>query len=350
MRGRTVALGELGGAEAAALIEDGRLSDLLVAPPDPALAPGAICRAVVGRPMKGQGGAMLRLAGGATGFLRQAKGRSPGEAITVQVTAHAESGKAPPVTDRPLFKSRHAIVTPGAPGINVSRRLKDEAERDRLLAIAQKAMGESPMGLILRSAAEGAEAADIAADIAALRALAEAVMADEGREPELLVEADGPHALAWREWAEPAETDAAPGAFERHGVLEALDTLRGPRVALGEGSVFVEPTRALVAVDVNTGGDASPAAGLKVNLACARELPRQLRLRGLGGQVALDLAPMTKRDRLGFENALRAAFRACPVETTLVGWTPLGHYELSRRRERWPLAWRLAAPEREAAR
>ena len=347
MRGRTVALDHLRGAEAAALVEDGRLADLLLAPPGP-LAPGAICRGVVDRPMKGQGGATVRLPGGA-GFLRQAKGRAPGESLVVQVTAHAEPGKAPPVTDRPLFKSRFAIVTPDAPGFNVSRAIRDDAERDRLLAIAHEAMAGSPFGLILRSAAEGAEADEIAEDIRTMLDLAAKVTADEGREPELLVEADGPHAAAWREWTAPAEIDGRPGAFERHGVLDAVDALLDPRVALGPAVMFVEPTRALVAVDVNTGGDASPAAGLKANLACARELPRQLRLRGLGGQVTLDLAPLTKRDRPAFEAALRAAFRADPVETTLAGWTPLGHYELRRRRERVPLAAILAAPAREAA-
>ena len=102
--------------------------------------------------------------------------------------------------------------------------------------------------------------------------------------------------------------------------------------------MYVEPTRALVAVDVNTGGDTSPAAGLKANLAAARELPRQLRLRGLGGQITLDLAPMAKKDRRGFETALRAAFRKDGVETALVGWTPLGHYELQRKRDRVALS------------
>ena len=174
-------------------------------------------------------------------------------------------------------------------------------------------------------------------------------MADEGREPELLVEGDGPHAMAWREWSGPAEMDGEPGAFERHGVLDAIDALGDPRVPLGAGAMFVEPTRALVAVDVNTGGDTSPAAGLKANLACARELPRQLRLRGLGGQVTLDLAPLVKRDRTPFEQALRAAFRADPVETTLAGWTPLGHYELRRKRERLPLAGLLKAASRTEA-
>ena len=341
MRGRTVALGHLRGAEAAALIEDGRLEDLLVAGPG-ALVPGAIYRGVVDRPLKGQGGAILRLPEG-TAFLRQAKGRSPGEALLVQVVAHAEPGKAAPVTDRPLFKSRHVIVTPDAPGLNASRRLKDDAERDRLLEIAHDAMQGSRMGLILRSAAEGSEADALAHEIRAARELAERVTADAGREPELLAEGDGPHALAWREWSGPAEVDREPGALERHGVLDALDALASSRVPLGEASMFVEPTRALVAVDVNTGGDASPAAGLKADLAAARELPRQLRLRGLGGQVTVDLAPLPKRDRRAFEGALRAAFRADPVETTLVGWTPLGHYELQRRRERVPLAEVLAA-------
>ena len=341
MKGRTIALDRMGGAEAAALVEDGRLSDLLIAQRQ-GLAPGSICRAVVDRPMKGQGGAMLRLPDG-TGFLRQAKGHAPGDAVLVQVVGHAEPGKAAPVTDRPLFKSRHAIVTPEAPGINVSRAIRDEEERVRLLEIAQEAMGGSPFGLILRSAAEGTEADEIAEDVRAMADLAAKVTADRGREPELLVEGDGPHLLAWREWTAPAEIDPEPGAFERHGVLDAIEALLDPRVGLGSASMFVEPTRALVAVDVNTGADASPAAGLKANLACARELPRQLRLRGLGGQVTLDPAPLTKRDRTAFEQALRSAFRGDPVETTLAGWTPLGHYELRRKRERVPLAQLLAA-------
>jgi len=76
---------------------------------------------------------------------------------------------------------------------------------------------------------------------------------------------------------------------------------------------------------------------LKANIALARLLPRQLRVRGLGGQITLDLAPMPKKDRRQFEQILKAAFRADPVETSLAGWTPLGHYELQRKRERRPL-------------
>ena len=63
-----------------------------------------------------------------------------------------------------------------------------------------------------------------------------------------------------------------------------------------------------------------------------------LRVRGLAGQITLDLAPMPKKDRRAFEVALRAAFRTDEIETALVGWTPLGHYELQRKRVRLPLS------------
>jgi Rne/Rng family ribonuclease len=128
------------------------------------------------------------------------------------------------------------------------------------------------------------------------------------------------------------------GCFETHGLNDALAKALDVRVSLDAGaSFFVEPTRALVAVDVNTGPDVSLAAGLKANIACARALPRALRVRGLGGQIVLDLAPMPKKDRRAFETALRQAFRADDTETALVGWTPLGHYELQRKRARVPV-------------
>jgi ribonuclease G len=104
----------------------------------------AIYRAVADRPMKGQGGLTLTLGDGAKGYLRQAKGIAPGTEMIVQVSGNAEPGKATPVTPKPLFKSRYAIVTPGAPGLNISRRIKDEAERDRLLEIAHEVMDGAP--------------------------------------------------------------------------------------------------------------------------------------------------------------------------------------------------------------
>jgi ribonuclease G len=345
MKGRVLVLDEIGGRPAAALLVDGQIEELAVDPGDDAVLPGAIFRSVADRPMKGQGGIFVKLPGG-SGFLRQISGVAPGQRLLVQVTGPAEPGKALPVTTRLLFKSRFAIVTPDAPGLNISRRIKDEDERAALQALAEAGMAgaDARLGLILRSACDGAEEDAIAEDIAAMRGLAEAVLADLTGGPELLVDGAGAHDLAFRDWLDPAvdEADTEAGSFERQGVMEAVQALLSPRVTLdGGGHMMLEPTRALVAVDVNTGPDTSPAASLKVNIAAARDLPRQLRLRGLGGQVVVDFAPMPKRDRAILGQVLKAAFKA-EGETNLAGWTTLGLYELTRKRDRLPLSEVLA--------
>ena len=336
MKGRLIALDHVAGREAAALMVDGVVEDLFLATDLP--APGTIYRAIVERPMKGQGGMFLRTPDG-TAFVRQVKGLSPGQTLLVQVTGFAEPGKAIPVTAKVLFKSRYAIVTPDAPGLNVSRQIKDEDRRDTLLEMAHEIMDGGPYGLILRSSCRDADEDEISEDISAMVTLAEQVMGDANGAEDKLLDGDGPHLLAWREWTEPAQVDAGDGSFETHGVLDVLDGLAVMDVPLGgQASIAVEPTRALVAVDVNTGGDTSPAAGLKANLAAVKELPRQLRLRGLGGQIVIDLAPTAKKDRRQIESALRSALKRDSVETVFVGWTPLGHIELQRKRDRLPIA------------
>lgn len=336
MKGRMIILDHIGDVEAAAYLVDGKLDDLLIDHTD-APRPGTIYRGIGDRPIKGQGGMMLRLPDGGTGFLRQGKGLRPGQPVLVQVTGYAERGKAVPVTDRVLFKSRYAIVTPGKPGLNVSRQITDDDVRDDLLTVAHGVV-DSEHGLILRSSCEGADKAEIGDDILAMQSLANTVLAEaDGDTPALLAEGDGPHVLAWREWTGTATVVTKPGGFATNGILDQLGALRGPHVPMGDGSMYVEPTRALVAVDVNTGKDTSLAAALKANLAACRALPRALRLRGLGGQVSIDFVSMSKAHRRQVEQSLRAAFKADPIETALVGWTTMGLFELQRKRERPPL-------------
>ena len=340
MKGRMIILDHIQDREAAALMVDGKLEDFLIDGDAP--LPGTIYRARADRPVKGQGGMFLSTPDGPA-FLRQVKGLAPGQMLLVQVSGYAEPGKAIPVTQKLLFKSRYAIATPGAPGLNISRSIRDDDERDRLLEIAHDSLAKAEHSMILRSACAGAPAEEIAEDIVAMADLAAEVLSEGSGEPEVLAEGDGPHLRAWRDWAEPATVESAPGGFARHGVLEALDIALGEREPLSGGAfMFVEPTRALVAVDVNTGSDTSLAAGVKANMACARALPRVLRVRGLGGQIVLDLAPMPKKDRRGFESALRAALKADSEETVMAGWTNLGHFELQRKRGRLPLAEVLA--------
>ena len=64
---------------------------------------------------------------------------------------------------------------------------------------------------------------------------------------------------------------------------------------------MIETTSALTAVDINTGADVSYAGALKTNLLAVRELPRQLEIRGLGGKIVVDFAPLSKKDRSKIE-------------------------------------------------
>lgn len=349
MKGRIAVIDRINGRAAAALIVDGQLEDILIDPiEDGAPVPGAIYRAIADRPVKGQNGIMLKLSNGHSGYLRQAKGVAPGQRLLVQVASRPDEGKAVPVATRLLFKGRYGIVTPDAAGFNLARTIRDEAERARLLDLAQAMMQDAPegIGLILRSACAGASQADIEAEISVLRDTCIGVLAEaDGSDAELLFDAPSSEYLAWRDWTDPLPDQVFEheGSFADHSVWELLDQALSPIVDLtGGASMIIEPTRALIAVDINTGADFSFAAGLKANLAAARDLPRQLRLRGLAGQIVVDFAPMGKKERRTVEQAMNRALRQDSIETNLVGWTPLGHMELQRKRDRIPLTQLVA--------
>lgn len=339
MTGAQILIGRIKGRPAAARMRDGVLDDLLIDPPAGIPRPGTIFRGTVSRALKGIGGRFVRLPG-QTGFLRQAAGHPEGAPLLVQVTGYAEPGKAVPVTTRLLFKSRYVIATPDNPGVNLSRTIRDEAARDRLLALAGTVALPEGLGLILRTEAGEADSDALIEDISETVDRARGVLSAARGGPERLLDGPTPERMAWRDWAGEAGATwiDAPDAFETHGIIDAIEALAVSRVDLPGGAwIEVEPTRALVAVDVNTGPDTSSAAGLKANIAAARALPRALRLRGLGGQIVVDFAPMPKKDRRTLDQVLTSAFRADSVETALVGWTTLGHVELSRKRERLPL-------------
>lgn len=355
MKGRQIILGNLFGAEAAALVVDGQLTDLItdtsaLTP----LAPGAICRAIVDRLVKGQGGVFLRLPEGQRGYLRDRSGLNEGQRLLVQVSGVADEGKAIPVTSRLLFRGRNGILTPGKPGVNVSRSIRDEDLRDELAKLGTDLLAGATglpedCGMILRSVAAHADPDEIRDELAPLADLAGRVLAEADGPVELILDAPSAHEAAWIDWAEPApdQVDEGPDAFDKLGVAEMVDAMLSPEIPLpGGASAVIQPTRAIVAIDVNTGRDTSPAAGLKANIALARDLPRQLRLRGLGGQVVIDFAPMPKRDRATLDQVLKVSFKGESAETVLVGWTTMGLYEMSRKRDRAALSALARASEK----
>lgn len=352
MKGRVVLVGRVptgpaAGRGAAALLVDGVVEDFALDPPAETPPLGTILDAKIGRPAPGKGAHFAESAAGPL-FLRAGGALRQGARQVVQLGAYVEAGKARPASTDLTIRSRFFVVTPGRPGINVSRQIGDADEAARLRALVG-AVSEG-IGVIVRTAAAGLPAETLDADLDA--ALGEA--AGEGARlgapmtAQRLAEVDWtatpPDWIGYAPGIEPMIPSLDPLAregdgdpLEALGVWDALAAL-GPQEALAGGAwMAVEPTRALVAVDVNTGGDSSPAGALKANLAALQALPRALRLRGLGGQVVVDPAPLARKDRRAMEGTLQKALRRCSVETNFVGWTPLGHIELTRRRERWPI-------------
>jgi len=328
VKGDAIAFGEYHGRNTAAFLRDGRLYDLLIDPPEGVLRPGAVLRAVADRPMKGMGGQFVKLPN-CNGFLR-GSGLAAGSSVLVQVSGYAEPGKAVPVTTKLQFRGRYVIATPNAPGVNISRKIKDPVRRKALSQLFFNI--PSLTGAILRSECSNADDDAIVEEATRLDRLVNDVYSGNHTAPKLLLDGPSPQDCALCDWS-----DSPSGTLDDFAVYDLIDKMQEPLVEIGATTMFVEPTRAFVAIDVNTGNDTSPATGLKANIAVAKDLPRQLRCRGLGGQIVIDFAPFPKKDRGLVETALRSSFRNDPVETALVGWTPLGHFELRRKNARYPL-------------
>jgi ribonuclease G len=342
-KGRIVVLDEVNGKPAAALLVNGQIHDLLIEADNNLPKPEAIYRGRTTLPMKGQNGIILDIGNGQKAFLRNAKGIPQGTQMTVQVATHAEIGKATPVVNKLIFKSRYCIVTPDAPGLNIARSIKDDEERDRLLEIVHEVSTNrsTEYGLIIRSSAMDIDADAISDDIKAMYDLADNVMSQTSGDPALIMPAPTAEMKAWRDWVnpDPDEVIKEINSFETMGIWDHIEKLKHSKSKLPNGaSMIIEPTSAFVAVDVNTGNDFSLSAGLKANLAVAKELPNQLSLRGLGGQIIIDFAPSPKKDRKLIETALNSSFRKGKIDTVVVGWTTLGNFELQRKRERIPLS------------
>ena len=342
---RQIAIDRVGDRSIAALVVDGALEDLLV---DPLAAsdavPGAIFVAIAERPLKPLGGTVVRLGGSQKGFLRGGQPVEPGKPILVEVSGFPEPGKLPPVRSKPAIKGRYAVATPGVPGINVSRSIEFRDVRDELSKMAEAAAAGAPdgTGFILRSACLEASVDQINGELEALAETARKLACGlKETAPRVLMKAPTAEAAARREWQcrDPRELDDRPGSFERHGVWELVELVRDPEVRLpGGGRMHIEETKALVAVDVDSGASVSRQAGRTANLDAAGALLRELRLRGLGGQVVVDFAPMAKSSRPAVREALASGLGPDRREVDFGGWTPQGNFELRRKRDRQPIS------------
>jgi Rne/Rng family ribonuclease len=152
-------------------------------------------------------------------------------------------------------------------------------------------------------------------------------------------------ARAWlAEWQPALETDLVGAAdpFGATGAAEQLEQALQPSVPLaGGGSLIIQPTAAFTAIDVNGGG----RRALEANLAAAREIARQLRLRRIGGTVVVDFIDLPARAaRAQVLRALRDAVADDPAPVQAFAMSRFGLVEISRKRLGPSLAELLRRP------
>lgn len=283
-----------------------------------------------------------------------------GQAALVMIDRPARAEKGPRLTGKIRLSTPRLIHSPFRAGVSASRRL-DAAVAPRLTAWAEAGARQGE-GWVVRGAAAGFADAALERDRERLRkrwAEVSAAMA-EGGPVARLVAAPDPFAEWLAEMVDEVAsvsvsggvlTNAARGVvvervpllaslgdpFAEAGGEDALAEACAPLVTLAGGArISLEQTRAFLAVDVDTGGDASADAARRANDAAVEALVRELRLRNVGGAVVVDTIPEarkghTEAQRRRIPERLRAA-AAADRRIRVAGWTSLGHVELTRDR------------------
>ncbi|MEO8558409.1 MAG: ribonuclease E/G [Rhodospirillales bacterium] len=300
----------------------------------------------------------------------------PGDPVLVQIAREQSVDKGARLSMKLALPGRLVVLRPQETGAEISPRIADPDERSRLGQILAPLAQET--GLTARTAASEADATALTAEVQRLAVLwdrlrAQALTArpplclfaaeDElkqvlrehgGGLQHVVVEAGIDGKTLARQLGELAQIhgdrfaveqhDGKTPIFEIHDIEAQLAEALAAEVPLaGGGSLSIEPTRALTAIDVDSGR----AAPLAANLDAAEEIARQLRLRNIGGAVTVDFVTLksgNERDQV--LGRLAIALAADPTPAQLVGWTRLGMVELTRARRGAPLAERFAAGER----
>jgi ribonuclease G len=298
-----------------------------------------------------------------------------GQTVLVQVSKESLGTKGARITSFISLPGRYLVYMPQARHIGVSRRIRDDRERERLRA-ALRSVSLPPGGFILRTNAEGKTENEFAADVEFLtrlwaqvqsrfeQAAAPAVLHEEGDltfrvvrdlfSPEVdefvvdsrevydkcagYVEALVP---ALRERVRLWE-DSTP-IFEALGVEKDIEKALRRRVWLKSGGyIVIDHTEALVSIDVNTGKYVGKRdfeqTVLKINLEAVGEVVRQIRLRDLGGIIIIDFIDMESAEhREQVYRALKRALAEDKARTNVLEISELGLVEMTRKRVRQDL-------------
>jgi len=314
---------------------------------------------------------------------RSVRGKPPiqevfrrGQEVLVQVIKEGMGTKGPTLSTYVSLPGRYLVLMPGMSRVGVSRKIDDESQRKRLKEILSELKPPKDLGFIVRTAGMEQSKRALSRDLAYLMRLWKAIVgriksqkapAEIYQESDMVIrtirdiltsdiesvvideEAALDRARDFLRIAMPRQTnilrrhEGKEPLFQAAGVEDEIAKIQQRRVPItGGGSIVIDQTEALVAIDVNSGSfrvsnDAEETA-LQMNLLASKEIARQLRLRDIGGVVVIDFIDLReeKKRRL-VERAMRDAMKRDRARARLSRMSNFGLMEMTRQRIRGSL-------------
>jgi Rne/Rng family ribonuclease len=308
----------------------------------------------------------------------------PGQEILVQIAKEPIAKKGARITSHIALPGRFLVFMPTVTHVGVSRKISSDDERQRLKRILTSERGDAPGGFIVRTAAEGASEEELRSDLRFLIHLWDEIkQRSEGSKSPALIyhdlslierilrdqvsanfssiwvdsEADYERIVRFLNRFSPTlvrrvklYTKETP-LFEHFGIQDEISKALRSKVWLKSGgSIVINQTEALVAIDINTGKFVGKTARLedtivKTNLDAIPEIVRQIRLRDLGGIIIIDFIDMDERkNRFKVMAALEEALKNDRAPTKVLQFNDFGLVAITRKRVKQSLERTLSVP------
>lgn len=299
-----------------------------------------------------------------------------GQEITVQVIKEPIGTKGPRVSTHITLPGRNLVLLPNADYIGISRRIENDAERQKLKKIAEKLKPQN-MGLIVRTVSEGKEESDFVEDVSFLIKLWAKIKESENNGPvprcihrdinliyrsvrdlftwdvnKFIINSEKEYSkvLELVEMISPLLKSRVElfqkdyKIFDYYQIESKIERALSRKVWLKCGGyIIIDKTEALTVIDVNTGkfvGESNlEETVLKTNIEATREIAKQLRLRDIGGIVIIDFIDMNNAEHQQLVlDSLKQSLKDDRTKTIVLGMTELGLVEMTRKKIRQELS------------
>ncbi|MBL9090353.1 MAG: Rne/Rng family ribonuclease, partial [Planctomycetaceae bacterium] len=296
-----------------------------------------------------------------------------GDEVLVQVIKEGIGTKGPTLSTYVSIPGRYVVLMPALGRVGVSRKIEDEQARRTLRDIMLELNPPKGLGFIVRTAGVDRTKKEISRDLAYLLRLWKVIVRrlkkEEGpcciyEESDIVIrtirdiftadvdaiQIDEPTAyerakeflqIVMPRYASRLHLyEGREPLFHKYNLDDEIARIHQRKVPLKQGgSIVIDQTEALVAIDVNSGNfradNNAEETAYQMNLLAAKEIARQIRLRDLGGVIVNDFIDMRKeRHRRGVERALRDAVKRDRARTKILRTSPFGLVEMTRQRIR----------------